>query len=556
MQSRREIARSSGRVHFKSRQSDVDQPLIMTGMEVPVHRRDRRLCHNNSMGRTMVARHESRWLQHLARGMMSKSPWKVYLLLFLLLISTVSQVKASGDLKVNGATINNSGTIRIKNQAIGLPAVNGGLYEFFGANQIIPARQYQSLKLSGAGAIKANEGDMTVNGTLTILPTVLQATGGSTVHLPGSIDEQGYLQGKMDKTVDLTGATVSSSFGNMGLTMSWTGVEPGSTKATRVTGTALHSGATGKQSINRYIDVTPTVNTGLYGTLVFQYNDVELNGQDANTLNLWRSVDGGATWRNQGGTVNTGTHTITKTGVWSTSRWTASDASNPLGPVQLEWVAQNIASTAGTGQTAVAGTTLSPYVVTVTDGYGNPMPGVPVTFAIATVPTGATGQILTMTSATTGSNGQASTVLTLGNTSGSYAVTATSAGLVGSPLTFSSTATAPPVATMLTMASGNSQTGVVKTTLSLPLTVTVLDQFSAPMAGVTVKYALVGAPVGATGQALADTSVVTNSSGQAKTTLKLGSKIGSYVVRASSGSMPQAELVQSRGVTDQLGAFA
>lgn len=98
--------------------------------------------------------------------------------------------------------------------------------------------------------------------------------------------------------------------------------------------------------------------------------------------------------------------------------------------------------TSGNNQSGTVGTALgSPFVVTVTDAGGNPVSGVSVTFAINSVPGGATGQSLSTTGTTTAANGQASTKLTLGNAIGAYTVTATSAGLTGSPVTFTANAT-------------------------------------------------------------------------------------------------------------------
>ncbi len=103
----------------------------------------------------------------------------------------------------------------------------------------------------------------------------------------------------------------------------------------------------------------------------------------------------------------------------------------------------SISLTSGNNQsTQISAVLPNPFVVTVTDALGNPVSGVSVTFAIATVPTGATGQSLSVTNATTGANGQATSVLTLGNKVGTYTVTATATGLSGSPLTFTATATA------------------------------------------------------------------------------------------------------------------
>ncbi|MCX6902659.1 MAG: cytochrome c biogenesis protein ResB, partial [Verrucomicrobia bacterium] len=99
-----------------------------------------------------------------------------------------------------------------------------------------------------------------------------------------------------------------------------------------------------------------------------------------------------------------------------------------------------LALTSGNSQSRGKSTALaSPFVVTVSDAYGNPVSGRSVTFAIATVPVGATGQSLSTTSTTTAANGQASSILTLGNLAGAYTVTATSAGLAGSPVTFTAT---------------------------------------------------------------------------------------------------------------------
>jgi len=100
--------------------------------------------------------------------------------------------------------------------------------------------------------------------------------------------------------------------------------------------------------------------------------------------------------------------------------------------------------TSGNGQTGTVGAPLaSAFVVTLADGAGSPLAGILVAFAIAGAPIGASGQALSVTSTTTGTNGQAATILTLGSQPGTYAVAATSAGAVGSPVTFTATAGLP-----------------------------------------------------------------------------------------------------------------
>ncbi|HMV32943.1 MAG TPA: filamin/ABP280 repeat domain-containing protein, partial [Gemmatimonadales bacterium] len=76
--------------------------------------------------------------------------------------------------------------------------------------------------------------------------------------------------------------------------------------------------------------------------------------------------------------------------------------------------------------------------VRVTDAFGNPVAGVAVTFAVASGGGGLTGA-----SATTNASGVATVgSWTLGTVAGSNTLTATAAGLAGSPLTFTATGVA------------------------------------------------------------------------------------------------------------------
>ncbi len=82
-------------------------------------------------------------------------------------------------------------------------------------------------------------------------------------------------------------------------------------------------------AINRYFDIHPTNNSGLNATLVFHYLDSELNGKNETALKAFKSTDGGETWSDQGGTVDTEANTVTVTGIGSFSQWTLSDE-NPI----------------------------------------------------------------------------------------------------------------------------------------------------------------------------------------------------------------------------------
>ncbi|MFH1961595.1 MAG: PEGA domain-containing protein, partial [bacterium] len=95
---------------------------------------------------------------------------------------------------------------------------------------------------------------------------------------------------------------------------------------------------------------------------------------------------------------------------------------------------------AGILQEAAVTTTLQPFVVKVTDTYGNPIAGHLVHWQIIDSPSTAT---LSATTTTTGANGTTSSALTLGTKSGTYRVTA-SGSMEGAPLaqaTFTATAT-------------------------------------------------------------------------------------------------------------------
>jgi len=100
-------------------------------------------------------------------------------------------------------------------------------------------------------------------------------------------------------------------------------------------------------------------------------------------------------------------------------------------------------SKTGDNQTQNISTVLaSAFVAKLVDAAGNPIPNETITFAFPTggYPTGATGQAISVSSGTTNSSGQVSTVLTLGNKIGSYIVRATYSG--GPTITTDFTATA------------------------------------------------------------------------------------------------------------------
>jgi hypothetical protein len=454
---------------------------------------------------------------------------------------------------INSGSINNTGLIRVKEQAVGLPPRIDGVFEYFGDNQQIPARQYSHLVLSGSGTKTTTGGSFTVTDSISIAPAVsLRVEYGSSITLNGTLTEGGNLAGMIQKRVDLSGSTHSSDFGNIGATVSWIGLAPGSTNVIRCSDSSFIGD--GHQSIRRFYNIVPDTNAGLNATLVFRYSNNELNGQNPANLSLWRSTDNGLTWRKQGGTVDVASGAITKTGITSFSLWTAADSDHPLGPSTIEGVPTRIALTAGNNPTGPVNTSVNSFIVTVTDGFGGPVPGVNVAFAITGTPSGATGQSLSVTNTTTGGNGQASTILTLGDQAGTYTVTATSTGLTGSPVTFTATATGN-IAATLAMTSGDNQNASIGSTLPNPLVVTVSDALGNPVRGTSVTFTITSTPAGATGHNLSAGQITTGADGRASTFLRLGNKVGKYIVSATAGSLA-GSLVIFTAIANPAGAAA
>ncbi|MBK7142543.1 MAG: hypothetical protein IPH75_10725 [bacterium] len=164
----------------------------------------------------------------------------------------------------------------------------------------------------------------TVNGAVNITGSDLN-TGSFTLTLaPGATitESNGYsVIGNLVTTRTLSQST-AETFGGIGLQITANGGAPGSTVVTRVTGQPQT--VNGNPSIGRYFDISPTNNTGLGATMVFRYDQSELNALDENTLVLYASSDGGNTWSIRGGLRDTAANTVTLSGVNAFSRWTLS----------------------------------------------------------------------------------------------------------------------------------------------------------------------------------------------------------------------------------------
>lgn len=199
------------------------------------------------------------------------------------------------------------------------------------------------------------------------------------------------------------------------------------------------------------------------------------------------------------------------------------DSNNPPNPPGLTVAKASPSGDAQTGQVATA--LANPIRVVVTRD-GTPEAGVTVNWA-----TTGTGASVAPASNATDAQGIAAATWTLRQAAGATSATATVTGATGSPITFTATANAGP-ATALVLAGGNNQQAEVGTAVALPLEVRATDQFTNPVAGVAVAWAVTGG-----GGSVAPPTSNTTSAGLASTVFTLGGSIGSNTATATAAGL-------------------
>ena len=346
----------------------------------------------------------------------------------------------------------------------------------------------------------------------------------------------------------INGATPSTSASGIAAVGSWTlsttaGTNTLTATATGLTGSPVTFTATGTAGVATQIAINAGNNqTATAGTAVLVAPSVivrDVNGNAVSGVSVTFAVATG------GGSITGSTTTTNVSGIATLGSWTlgATPGANTLtatstgltgSPVTFSatgtvGVATQIAINAGNSQSATAGTavTTAPSVI-VKDANGNPVSGVSVTFAVATG-----GGSITGAAPTTNASGVATIgSWTLGTTAGSNTLTATSAGLTGSPVTFTATGTVG-AAEQIAVNAGNNQTVTVGTAVPTQPSVIVKDVNGNPVSGVSVTFA-----VATGGGSITGATPTTNASGVATIgSWTLGTAAGANTLTAASAGL-------------------
>src|SRR5881396_1300308 len=247
------------------------------------------------------------------------------------------------------------------------------------------------------------------------------------------------------------------------------------------------------------------------------------------------SITGASQTTNASGIASVGSWTLGTTAGTNTLTATASGLTGS--PVTFTATgtaggAGSIALSAGDNQTATVNTAVAtaPAVI-VRDQFNNPVAGVAVVFAVGS---GSGTSSITGADQTTNASGIATVgSWTLGRTTGGYTLTASSAGLTGSPVTFTATARAAAPAS-IAVSAGNNQSAPAGSAVPTPPAVVLRDQFDNAVPGVAVTFAVAAG----SGSVNPTTPVTTGADGiAAVTSWTLGTTAGANRLTATaSGS--------------------
>ena len=242
----------------------------------------------------------------------------------------------TGDLHIDGSFTHSNGTVIMSGSSVQyIDSENDFFYNLILTNTTTNAEavKVQTTDITIVNTLTmsmSNGGDLNLNGQTITLETNASIVGES------SADRIYGTSGKITHTINMpSNATAYNDIAGMGISITTgAGNTPGTTVIERAHD--IQSGTGLSTSVERWFDITPTINTALDVTLEVEYFDAELNGLASNSnMTLYRSTDVGVTWTDETDTwTDNGTEDyLTKTGVTAFSRWTAN---NPVVlPIEL-----------------------------------------------------------------------------------------------------------------------------------------------------------------------------------------------------------------------------
>ncbi len=216
-------------------------------------------------------------------------------------------IQQNGTFNTTNSEIEYNGTAQQSVSAINI--------NYNGLNINNPVGAFLSGDITIPDTLKIILGDLTLNGKIITLTSTAYMT-----ETPGNVvsGSGGYIT-----TTRNVGAPASLNVGGMGAVLT-SAVNLGITEVRR--GHTIQTGLNGGTSIKRYYDIIPTNNSGLNATLIFKYDDSELNLKPEPSLKLFKSTNSGITWQLMGGVVNIASNQITVQNLTSFSRWSSDTA--------------------------------------------------------------------------------------------------------------------------------------------------------------------------------------------------------------------------------------
>lgn len=214
----------------------------------------------------------------------------------------------NGILTTAGSTIEYNGTFTQYFPQLNIDYVNVNFNNPYGFEMYHDA--------SVKGLVQVLNGDVNLNTrNLTLQPSAaLSETPGNTFK-----GDYGYII-----TTRNLNAPDNLNVGGMGAIIT-TSTNMGSTIIKR--GHSIQNLPNGKQSVQRYFEITPSNNNILNGSIIYKYDDSELNGLSEPNLALYKSTNSGSSYNPESASLNTSLNTISISGITAFSKYTAGERS-------------------------------------------------------------------------------------------------------------------------------------------------------------------------------------------------------------------------------------